>query len=166
MNPRSYRGRNRSNRSGFDDSRQRREPRQPTGERLNFSEMLKKYFKKLLKQTAVVSALVLILYITSAVAPNFWANISAPINNTLAHNIDFAEIYNNTLGRFFQPDEVDEVDEDSDDLYESDYQPDYEYYDNGSDYSDYNGYGDDEPFEAFQILDPDETVNLYVNGVG
>jgi len=93
----------------------------------------KKYFSKFLKQTGFVVAIILALYITSAVAPNFWANISPTIHAALERDINFAGMYNNVVERFFPSD--DENHESGGELEKrqknlgDDYSEGYDYYD-------------------------------------
>jgi len=91
--PRTYHGRSRT------VSSSRTTDEAPN--KFNFKTQLKKFFKKMLIQTAIVTAIILVLYITSVVAPNFWSQINTPIRENLEHNIDFVAVYNGSIGRLF-----------------------------------------------------------------
>jgi len=117
--------------------------------RFNLGENAKKYFNKFLKQTGVAVAVILVLYITQAALPGVWANIREPIHGTLERSIDFATIYNNSIGRLF-PNAVIGGDDETDT--------------NEPDTADtYNDYEDDYDFEVFRILDEDEILQIYID---
>ena len=142
MRPRSYAGRNRST------PRRTSAPKPPLNTRFKLSENLKRYFKKFGIQTAAVGAVVLILYITSAVVPNFWVNVSPSIHGTLERSIDFVGVYNNSIGRIFPGAVIDRSDENVDTDAVEPYDTD-ETYEEISD-----------TFEVFRVLDDDEAILL------
>jgi len=76
-------------------------PNRKKAEKINPKNWAKKYFAKFVKQTGFVVAIILALYITSAVAPNFWANISPTIHAALERDIDITGMYNDVVERFF-----------------------------------------------------------------
>ena len=98
MPPINYRGRRQA---GVSSRPRRNVSNKPFNERLNLSENAKKYFTRMLKQTVFAVAVVLVFYIVSSVTPNFWSQISPPINSTLSESIDIVGVYNNVVGRFF-----------------------------------------------------------------
>jgi len=139
-----YHGRNRTQAT-------RRTATPESTEKFNLSKNVKRYFKKFLKQTAVTLAIVLIVYITSVAAPNFWAQVSLPVRNALEHNIDFVAIYNGSIGRLF-PNIMINVDNDYEFDDENEMENQYEY-DNEYDIDyDYNDYSPDE-YYANEIED-------------
>jgi len=144
--PRTYRGRNRTH-----TTPRAAAPNNP--EKFSLQKNLKKFLKKFLKQTAVALAVLLIVYITRTAAPNFWAQISQPIHETLEHNIDFVAIYNGSIGRLFpniminiENEDENESENDTENNIENEYEFDYNYH---YDYPFENDY--DFHIEAFEI---------------
>jgi len=105
----------------------------------------------MLMQTCVVTAILLVIYITSVIAPNLWAQIREPIRNSLEHNINFVAIYNGSIGRLF-PNVMITVDDEAGDENETEFDYNYQYDENYvNNYNEYNYYDDGFFIEATEV---------------
>ena len=146
--PRTYHGRNRT------QAAPRTTPRAATtdnNEKFSLKKNTKKFFRKMLMQTCVVTAILLVIYITSVIAPNLWAQIREPIRNSLEHNINFVAIYNGSIGRLF-PNVMITVDDEAGDENETEFDYNYQYDENYvNNYNEYNYYDDGFFIEATEV---------------